>query len=96
MRAASTACTVAGRAVAASGRARRRAPRAPDQHARLDRGEHELLDEERVARGALADVGLERRERRVRADQIVEQRVDGLGPERSERQAPRADAAAPR
>ena len=49
MRAASTACTVAGTWMAGSGRASRYAPRSPDERPGLDEGPHALLQEERVA-----------------------------------------------
>ena len=53
MRAASTACTVAGTWMLGSGLRQAIGPRLADQHLRLHQGPHALLQEEGIALGAL-------------------------------------------
>ena len=78
MRAASTACTVAGTSMAGSGRASRYAPRSPDRRPGLDEGPDALLQEERVALGPRDQQALERIEAGVGPEQRAEELLGGL------------------
>ena len=52
--------------------------------ASLDQGPHDLLDEERVARRALADEVCQPTERGIRTEQIRQELLDRLGAERGQ------------
>ena len=57
----------------------------PDEAARLDQRVNDLLDEERVAAGALAHQRRQARQGRISAEEVREQLVDRLGTERMQR-----------
>ena len=82
MRAESTACTLAG-TVALVDRSHQPVGAALAlEVSRLDQRLHDLLDEERVAAGALADQLGQPVERGIGAEQVAEHLLDRLGPER--------------
>src|SRR5437667_87060 len=66
----------------------------PDEAARLDQRVNDLLDEERVAAGALAHQRRQARQGRISAEEVREQLVDRLGTER-DAEAPAGTRAAP-
>ena len=85
IRAARTACTLAGMAASATGAASRVGAALAFEAPGLDQRLHELLDEERVALGALADQLSQSVQRGIVAEQLGEQLLDRLGAERGER-----------
>ena len=85
IRAASTACTLAGTAASATGADEPVGAALALEAPGLDQRLHELLDEERVALGPLADQLRQPVQRGIGAEQLGEQLLDRLGAERSER-----------
>ena len=73
MRAAITGCTVVGTCIAVSDPVGVVGAARADQRAELDERAHALLEEERIAAGALGEQPLQRLERRVVAEQRIEQ-----------------------
>jgi hypothetical protein len=77
IRAASTACTVAGTSMAGSGRASRY-PALASERVGLDKGPYALLQEERIALGPLDQHALQRVEVGVGPEQGAEKLFGGL------------------
>ena len=84
IRAARTACTLAGTAASLDRSHEPVGAALALEASRLDQRLHELLDEERVARGPLADQLRQPVERGIGAEQVGEQLLDRLGAERGE------------
>ena len=84
MRAASTACTVAGTCRLASGLRQAIGPGLPDQHPRLHQGAHALLQEEGIALGARDQERRERRQAGVVPQQGLEELVSARRGQRVE------------
>ena len=85
MRAASTACTVAGTCRLSAGLRQAIGPELPDQYPRLHQGAHALLQKEGIALGARDQELFERREAGV----VPQQRLkNGVGARRRQRIEP--------
>ena len=95
MRAASTACTVAGTCRLSRGLRQAIGPRLADQHAGLHQGAHALLQEEGIALGALDQQLLERRQAGVVPQQRLEECVGARRRQRVEPQLRVVGLAAP-
>ena len=95
MRAASTACTVAGTWMARQRLRQAIGSRRADQHARLHQGPHALLQEEGVALGARDQQPLERRQAGIVPEQGLEELVGARRRQRVEPQLGVVGLAAP-